>query len=75
MVQAGLSPLESLRATTSEGAALLGVDDDRGRIAPGQRADLVLLDGAPGEVDALAARVRGVYLDGRQVSTGPASAR
>jgi len=41
----GLTPAEAIRAATFAGAELLGLDD-RGRIAPGLRADLVLLDGS-----------------------------
>lgn len=39
----GLSVDEAIEAATAAGAALLGFDD-RGRIEPGQRADLVVLD-------------------------------
>lgn len=68
---AGLSALEALHATTSSAAQLLGVDSDRGTLAAGQRADLVVLDGDPHDINDLATRVRGVYLDGQLVSTGP----
>ncbi len=43
LVSAGLSPAEVLRIATMNGAKALGVDNDRGRIATGQRADLVVL--------------------------------
>ena len=43
--QLGLSPAEALAACTVNAAHVLGLPD-RGRIAPGQRADLVLLDAA-----------------------------
>lgn len=46
LVDAGLPALEALRAATSKPAQLLGLQD-RGVIAPGRRADLVLLDGNP----------------------------
>lgn len=46
LVKAGLTPLEALRAATSVPARRFGLDD-RGRIAPGARADLVLVDGDP----------------------------
>ncbi|MDQ4054350.1 MAG: imidazolonepropionase [Actinomycetota bacterium] len=39
----GLTPTEAVRAATSGGAAALGLDD-RGVLAPGKRADLVVLD-------------------------------
>ena len=43
--QLGLSPAEALAACTVNAAYVLGLHD-RGRIAPGLRADLVLLDAA-----------------------------
>jgi imidazolonepropionase len=38
----GISPAEAIIASTANPASLLGVPD-RGTIAPGQRADLILL--------------------------------
>ena len=46
LVDAGLTPGEALAAATSVAATHFGLTD-RGRIAPGLRADLVLLDGRP----------------------------
>ena len=46
-VQAGLTPGESLQTATWNAAKYAGVLDDRGSIAPGKRADLVLVDGDP----------------------------
>jgi imidazolonepropionase-like amidohydrolase len=46
LVSAGLTPLEALRAATSGPARFLG-REDLGGIAPGKRADLVLLDADP----------------------------
>ena len=42
--QLHLSPAEALSAVTVNAAHVLGVAADRGRIAPGYRADLLLLD-------------------------------
>lgn len=44
LVHAGLSPSEALSAATFVPAACFHLDD-RGRVAPGLRADLVLVDG------------------------------
>jgi imidazolonepropionase len=41
--QLGLTPEEALAASTVNAAHVLGLSD-RGRLAPGLRADLVLLD-------------------------------
>ncbi|HKR25673.1 MAG TPA: amidohydrolase family protein [Allosphingosinicella sp.] len=46
LTQAGLSPAEALRAATLGPAQVYGLDD-RGRIAAGARADLVLVEGNP----------------------------
>jgi imidazolonepropionase len=42
--QLHLSPAEALAGVTVHAARVLGLDGDRGRIAPGLRADLTLLD-------------------------------
>ncbi|MEV4701797.1 amidohydrolase family protein [Actinoplanes sp. NPDC049316] len=46
LVEAGLTPVEALRAATSTPARRFGLGD-RGRIAPGLRADLLLVHGDP----------------------------
>jgi len=46
LVQAGLTPTEALRSATSVPAKSFGLND-RGRIAPGLRADLLLVKGDP----------------------------
>ena len=46
LVAAGLTPLEALRAATVVPARIFGLAD-RGRIAPGLRADLLLVEGDP----------------------------
>ena len=43
----GATPMAAIRAATSAAARLLGLDDDTGRVGPGYRADLVLVDGDP----------------------------
>jgi imidazolonepropionase-like amidohydrolase len=46
LVRAGLTPIEALRAATATPARRFALAD-RGRIAPGMRADLVLVTGDP----------------------------
>jgi imidazolonepropionase-like amidohydrolase len=46
-VEAGLTPLEAIRAATAVPAEVMGVSGAVGTIAAGKRADLVVLDGNP----------------------------
>ena len=66
LVRAGLSPVEALRAATA-GAADAFRLADRGRIAPGLKADLVLMRGDATR-DVLATRdLAGIWKDGVRV--------
>ena len=68
MVQAGLTPYEALRTATVNAAAYLDAEQEFGRIAPGFRADLVLLAGNPlDDIDHVRTRV-GVMKRGRWFS-------
>jgi imidazolonepropionase-like amidohydrolase len=73
MVECGMMPLQAIVATTKTAAELMGIERDCGTIEPGKRADLVLVDGDPLNFDQLAARIRGVYQDGRRVSDAGAT--
>ena len=66
MVQAGLTPAEALRAATATAAEFFGLAD-RGRIAPGLRADLVLVDGDPTSDITASRAIRGVWVAGERV--------
>jgi len=46
-VQAGLTPAQVLQIATRNGARYTGTSRDRGSVAPGKLADLVLVDGDP----------------------------
>ena len=66
LVLAGLSPVEALRSATSGPARAFGLRD-RGRIAVGQRADLVLVRGDPTK-DILATRdIEAIWKSGHRV--------
>ncbi len=64
LVDCGLTPQQALVATTSSGAELMGLDGELGSLAPGLRADLVVLDGDALDVSTLRERVRQVWKDG-----------
>jgi hypothetical protein len=67
LVAAGLSPAEALAAATSVPAKTFGLKD-RGRIAPGLRADLVLVKGDP-TTDVTAARdIQKVWKAGQEIA-------
>jgi imidazolonepropionase-like amidohydrolase len=63
----GMSNFEVLRAATYEPARYLGITDSAGTIAPGMRADLVLLDANPLNDIANTRRIAAVIVDGRLV--------
>ncbi|KRA15427.1 CIA30 family protein [Lysobacter sp. Root604] len=67
LVSAGLSPVEALRAATSAPARRFGLHD-RGRIAPGLRADLILVDGDPGTDITATRAIRTVWKNGYAVA-------
>jgi imidazolonepropionase-like amidohydrolase len=68
MVDCGMSPAQALIATTLTAAELLGVAEDRGVIEDGKRADIVIAQGAAGDINDLRARIRTVIQDGRVVA-------
>jgi imidazolonepropionase-like amidohydrolase len=70
---AGLSPAEALRAATGGPADAFRLAD-RGRIARGARADLVLVNGNPLEDIRLTRAIDRVFKNGFEVSRTPPSA-
>lgn len=70
LVRAGLTPFEALRAATANAAEFFARDGQRGVIAMGQNADLLLLDANPLEDIANSRRIAGVMLRGQWISRG-----
>jgi len=70
---AGLSVEETLLAATRNGAELLGVSSEYGRIAPGYVFDAILLDTEPSDLSLFASPggVNGVYKGGCPVVPHP----
>ena len=64
LVRLGMSPVDVLRAVTSEPGAFLDPTGRIGRVSPGSRADLLLVRGNPSEdINALAA-IEAVFVGG-----------
>ncbi|HEV8489885.1 MAG TPA: amidohydrolase family protein [Candidatus Limnocylindrales bacterium] len=70
----GLSAPDALRTATSTAARYLGLAD-RGEIAVGRRADLLLLDADPLIDRSTLARPLAVFIGGRQVGLSPGASR
>jgi imidazolonepropionase-like amidohydrolase len=66
MAQAGMTPAQVVVAATSRAAAFLGLGD-RGVIAPGRRADLLVLDANPLDDIRNTRRIAALYIAGKQV--------
>lgn len=67
MVRAGLSPAQALQAATLGGAAFLDRQDQVGRLAPGYRADILLLADNPLLTIENSRRIVAVIADGARV--------
>jgi imidazolonepropionase-like amidohydrolase len=67
MIAAGMTPLEAIAAATSVAAAVTGLEDETGRIAPGLAADLLAVEGQPAESIKALDAVRLVIARGRRV--------
>lgn len=66
LVAAGLSPVEAIRAATSDAARFIanGAEPEFGSIAVGKRADLLLVDGDPSADVAALENLREVFVAG-----------
>jgi imidazolonepropionase-like amidohydrolase len=64
----GFTTAEALAAATSVSAGILRQSEDHGRIAPGHRADLVLIGGRPDERIEDLYDVRRVFVAGREIA-------
>jgi len=74
MVRAGLTPMQAITAATGENAKLLH-SLDRGTIAVGKRADLLVLDADPLIDIRNTQKIFAVYHDGRNIDDLPGQVR
>lgn len=68
LVESGLTPWQALETGTRNVATFFGTLDERGTVAPGKRADLVVLDADPLASIANTTRIHGVMVAGRWIS-------
>ena len=73
LTEAGMTPAEAIRAATLDPAVFLanGGEPELGVIAPGKRADLLLVEGDPTVDLANLARIRAVFKDGVPLERQP----
>jgi imidazolonepropionase-like amidohydrolase len=64
LVEAGFSPVEAIKIATLNGATYLGRDKEIGSLAPGKRADLVIIKGNPAARISDLENVELVFKDG-----------
>jgi imidazolonepropionase-like amidohydrolase len=69
MVEAGLTPMQAIVNATSNAAALLKLDD-RGVLASGKLADLVVLEGDPSADISNSRKIHAVWHRGKKAA-GP----
>jgi imidazolonepropionase-like amidohydrolase len=68
LVEAGLTPMQAIRAATINGARFLGVDRDYGSIAPGKVADFVVVNANPLTDITNSRRIDAVWMKGKPVN-------
>lgn len=68
LTTAGFSPMQALQAATSGNAAILGIDKERGALAAGKQADILVLDADPLEDIRNTRKIHALWLRGVPVA-------
>ncbi|MCF0055697.1 amidohydrolase family protein [Dyadobacter sp. CY356] len=71
MVQAGLTPMQTITAATLNSAKILKIDNQIGTIQKGKKADFIILTESPEKDIKNTRKIESVWKDGKQVSKGP----
>ena len=69
LVNAGMTPMQAILASTKWSAELLRKEQDLGTVEPGKLADLILIEGDPLADIRVTQNIRTVILDGKIVDT------
>jgi len=67
LIEAGMSPMEAIKAGTSLGAEVMGWDDRLGTLEQGKLADIIAVPGNPLEDISALERVGFVMLGGKVI--------
>ena len=67
MVKAGMTPMQTLVASTGNAAKVMGIDKEVGTLQPGKRADFVVLTGDPLADIKNTRTIESVWIDGRRL--------
>lgn len=67
LVASGLTPMQAITAGTATSARLVGEDNERGTVAPGKIADLLLVKGSPDQNINEIENTSAVFLAGQQL--------
>ena len=68
MMEAGFSIEKAIGCATSEGARLLGLDNELGRLRQGMPANFIVVNGAPSGLPASLRKVKAIYLRGKKIN-------
>jgi len=74
LVEAGMTPMQVLTAATSTSAAYLKLAD-QGALAPGKRANFMVLDANPLDDITNTRRIARVFVDGREIDRSALASR
>lgn len=68
MVKAGMTPMQTLVASTGNAAKVMGIDAEIGTLQPGKRADFVVLTADPLADIRNTRTIESVWIDGRRLN-------
>jgi len=67
MTEAGVPPLKVIQYATYNGAAMLGIEQRTGSLAPGKKADFMVLDANPLQDIRATRSIKAIYKNGKQI--------
>jgi len=70
MVKAGMTPMQTLVASTGNAAKVMAIDGEVGTLQPGKRADLLVLTADPLADIKNTRRIESVWIDGKALDLG-----